>query len=97
MPRLPRACPMEDGQGIARWVRPIGRRVVGRRSPSLLKKKCGGCLDERPRETVCSWQERWPVRAVVAFCQATRIVCETFLVGEDILSPGISQPGIPSQ
>ena len=41
-------------------------------------------------ETVCSWQDRSPVRGIVAFCQAARIVCETFLVGEDILSPGIS-------
>ena len=39
MPRLPWACPMEDGQGIARWVRPIRRRVARRRSPFLQKRK----------------------------------------------------------
>uniref|UniRef100_A0A8C4QYX3 Leucine rich repeat containing 23 n=1 Tax=Eptatretus burgeri TaxID=7764 RepID=A0A8C4QYX3_EPTBU len=38
-PTKPLACPMEDEQGIARWVRPMRRRVARRRSPSLLKRK----------------------------------------------------------
>ena len=43
------------------------------------------------RETVCSWQERSPVREIVAFVPIIEdCVCETFLVGEGILSPGIS-------
>ena len=37
---------MEDGQGIARWVQPISRRVARRRGPSLLKRK-SGCRDEQ--------------------------------------------------
>ena len=46
LPRLPWACPMEDGQGLARWFRPMRRRVARRRSPSLPRRRCG-CLDQR--------------------------------------------------
>ena len=38
---------MGDGQGIARWVRPIGRRVGQDKKPLPPKEGEGGCRDQR--------------------------------------------------
>ena len=44
-------------------------------------------------EEVVVWtsvQEKTAVREIVVFCEAAMIVCETFVVGEDIFSSDIS-------
>ena len=88
-PLLPWACPMRDGQRIARRG-PTNEEVSGQEKKPLPPEEKVWLSGPASRETVYSWQERSPVREIVAFCQAARIVCETFLVGDNILSPGIS-------
>ena len=68
MPRLPCACPMEGGQRIARWFRPIKRRVVSERGLSLPERK-GGDFWTNVRRLVSSCRQRlFSSRPVTGVC-----------------------------